>query len=70
LDPQAIFFARSEGVRLGDELILDCYRLAEHYHQPPEHFLNMTLSVLQTHRHYTAELIRQRQAAQRRPDEE
>jgi hypothetical protein len=50
--------------------MLDCYRLAEHYHQPPDYFLNMTLSELETHRRYTAELIRRRQAAQRRPDEE
>ena len=72
MDPQTIFFAGSEGFQfqLGEELVLDCYRLAEHYHQPPEYFLNMKVSDLQTHRRHTAELIRLRQAAQRARDED
>jgi hypothetical protein len=54
---------------VGDEkdLILDCYRLARHYHQAPDVFLNMPLDEVQLHLSRTIELAeimrRQQQAA-------
>ena len=40
------------------EIILDCYRLARWYHQPPDHFLNMPLSDVRLHLIRTIELAK------------
>ena len=40
------------------EIILDCYRLAKHYHVSPTIFLDMTLGEISMHLHYTAEVTR------------
>jgi len=37
---------------------LDCYRLAQHYHQNPELFLNMAWKDVVLHMRRTAELSR------------
>jgi hypothetical protein len=41
---------------VADELIIDCYRLARWYHQPPSIFLDMPLSEVRTHLLRTIEL--------------
>jgi len=46
-----------------DDLILDAYRLARYYHQPPDYFLDMPLSVMRNHLKRTAELTRIMRAA-------
>jgi len=43
-------------------MILDCYRLAEHYHQHPDVFLNMPLEDVRLHCYRTAQLIERRRA--------
>lgn len=59
------FFSARSGRLVGDErdLILDCYRLAFHYKQSPEVFLNMPLDEVQLHLSWTIELaeIKRRQ---------
>lgn len=48
-----------------DDLILDCYRLADRFHQNPEVFLEMPLSRIERHVHFIVKLTRlQRQAQQ------
>jgi hypothetical protein len=49
-----------------EDLILNCYRLAEHYHQNPEVFTEMSLSRLDIHIYYTGQLIALREAARQR----
>ena len=44
---------------LASGFVLDCYRLARYYYQPPDHFLNMPLSVMLKHLHYTELMIKQ-----------
>ena len=52
-----------------DELILNCYRLADRFHQNPEVFLEMPLSRVELHVHYIVKLTRlQRQAQERDND--
>jgi hypothetical protein len=43
---------------VGDEveIVLDCYRLARHYHQNPAVFLDMPLSEVRLHLRRTIEL--------------
>jgi hypothetical protein len=41
-----------------DELVLDAYRLAQHFHVSPEVFLAMSLSEVRLHMERTAELDR------------
>jgi hypothetical protein len=41
-----------------DELVLDCYRLARWFHQPPDYFLNMPLSDVRTHLLHTIKLVK------------
>jgi hypothetical protein len=47
-----------------EEMILDCYRLAQFYHQHPDVFLNMTLEEVKLHAYRTAQLLERRRAAQ------
>jgi hypothetical protein len=51
---------------VGDELVLDCYRLARFYHQPPMIFLDMGMSEIRVHMEQTillAEVINRENAA-------
>jgi len=41
-----------------DEIILDCYRLARWYHQAPDHFLAMPLTVVRRHLEWTIKLAK------------
>jgi hypothetical protein len=49
--------------------VLDCYWLAQWYHQNPEVFLAMPLSHTQLHMRRTQEIARMRAAAQRAADD-
>jgi hypothetical protein len=40
-----------------DEFILNCYRLADRYHIDPEYLLDMPMSRVAMHVHYTVKLI-------------
>ena len=62
-DEAAQFFsARSTGlVGSEDELILDAYRLAKHFHVSPEVFLAMPLSDVRLHMERAAQLDRRQQ---------
>jgi hypothetical protein len=44
-----------------DELILDAYRLAKHFHVSPEVFLAMPFSEIRLHMKRTSDLARQQQ---------
>jgi hypothetical protein len=46
--------------QIDDGMVLDCYRLASHYHLDPRIFLDMPLSEVQLHLSRTAQLERQR----------
>ena len=48
-----------------DEDILNCYRLADRFHQNPEVFLEMPVSRVNWHIHYTIKLIEAQAKAQR-----
>jgi hypothetical protein len=65
------FFYRGTGnvVIDQDDLILNCYRLANYYHQNPEVFTEMSLSRLDTHIYYTGRLIALRESARRQQEE-
>jgi hypothetical protein len=56
LRADAFFSANASSV--ADEIILDCYRLARHYSQPPDLFLNMPLNDVRLHLQRTAQLAR------------
>ena len=51
-----------------DELILNCYRLADRFHQNPEVFLEMPLSRVEQHIRYTVKLTRLQRKAQEKSD--
>ena len=52
-----------------DDLVLDCYRLADRYHQNPDVFLSMPLSLTRQHIEFTIKLIEaQRKAAAENDD--
>lgn len=51
-----------------DEKVLNCYRLADRFHQNPDVFLEMPLSRINEHIRYTIKLI-EAQAKARRPRE-
>lgn len=53
-----------------EELILNCYRLAQRFHQNPDVFLSMPVSDIDRHIRYTVMLIDLREAAQRDEDDE
>ena len=63
LEIALFFLAGSAGV-LSDDFVLDCYRLADHYHQPPDVFLAMTAGEIRLHMRRTVELMRQKRAAE------
>ena len=42
---------------VGDQLILDCYRLAKYYSMDPDVFLAKPLSVINRHMKWTGKLI-------------
>jgi hypothetical protein len=48
-----------------DEIILNCYRLADRFHQNPELFLEMPVTRVNWHIHYTVKLIEAQNKAQR-----
>jgi hypothetical protein len=48
-----------------DEIILNCYRLADRFHQNPEVFLDMPVTRVNWHIHYTVKLIEAQNKAQR-----
>jgi hypothetical protein len=41
-------------------LVLDCYWLAQWYHQPPEHFLALPLSEIEMHIYRTQQIAERR----------
>lgn len=43
-------------VGIDDSIILDCYRLARFYNQPPDVFLSMTLADVRLHLQRTIQL--------------
>jgi hypothetical protein len=47
-----------------EDMILDCYRLAQFYHQHPQVFLEMEISEVKLHAARTAQLIERRRAQQ------
>lgn len=53
-----------------DEIILNCYRLADRYHQNPAVFLNMPLSEIGLHLTFTVKLIEAKIAAHARDEED
>jgi hypothetical protein len=52
-----------------DELILNCYRLADRFHQNPDVFLEMPLSRIEKHVEYTVKLSRLQRQAQQESDD-
>lgn len=53
-----------------DEIIINCYRLADRYHQNPEVFIDMPLSRISEHIHYTIKLIELQEKARTRRDDD
>lgn len=54
-----------------DELILNCYRLADRFHQLPDVFLSMPISDIDRHVHFTVKLTKkQREATRQRDDDD
>ena len=51
-------------------MILNCYRLADRYHQNPDVFVNMPLSRVLWHLKYTIKLIEAQNKARPRDDDE
>ncbi|HEY2243459.1 MAG TPA: hypothetical protein VGH47_04445 [Xanthobacteraceae bacterium] len=47
---------------IDDSMILDCYRLAAHYHLDPRIFLDMPVSEVRLHLSRTAQLENSRRA--------
>jgi hypothetical protein len=52
-----------------EDLILNCYRLADRYHQNPDVFLAMPLSRIYDHIKYTVHLIEAQSAARERGED-
>jgi hypothetical protein len=52
-----------------DDLILNCYRLADRFHQNPEVFLEMPLSHVEQHIRWTVKLTRLQRKAQERDED-
>jgi hypothetical protein len=51
-----------------DEFILNCYRLADRYHMDPEYLLDMPMSRVAMHVHYTVKLIEAQARARGKSD--
>lgn len=51
-----------------DEITLNCYRLADRYHQNPEVFIEMPVSRINEHIRYTIKLIEAQNRARPRDD--
>jgi hypothetical protein len=45
-------------------MVLDCYWLARWYHQSPEHFLSMPISVVAVHMSRTQQIIERMRPAE------
>jgi hypothetical protein len=52
-----------------DEFILNCYRLADRYHIDPDYLLDMPMSRVAMHLHYTVKLIDAQMRARRKSDD-
>jgi hypothetical protein len=66
--------AYGEGALIGDELnadeiILNCYRLADRFHQSPEVFIAMPVSRINEHIRYTVKLIEAQNKARKRDND-
>lgn len=53
-----------------EELFLNCYRLADRFHQNPDVFLSMKLSDIDRHVYYTIKLHKKQQDATRPIDDD
>jgi hypothetical protein len=53
----------------GVDIILNCYRLADRYHQNPELFLDMPVSAVERHIDWTIKLIEAQRRAQEQSDD-
>lgn len=53
-----------------DELILNCYRLADRFHQSPDVFLSMSITDIERHVRYTVKLTKLQRAAQGGDDDD
>jgi len=53
-----------------DDVVLDCYRLARWYHQPPDLFLEMPLSKVRLHLVRTIQLAKIMQDANRSEEDD
>lgn len=53
-----------------NEIILDCYRLADRFKQNPSVFLHMPMSELYIHKRYTIRLIDAQMAARANDDDD
>ena len=53
-----------------EKLILDCYRLADRFHQIPDVFLEMPISAVDRHLYYTVMLHRKQQEANAPDDDD
>jgi len=47
-----------------EDVVLDCYRLAKHYHLDPRIFLAMTISEIEQHMYRTGQIEQMRRAAE------
>lgn len=68
----APFFSPRPGSLVGedaDAIVLDCYWLAQWYHQSPEHFLAMPISEVQLHVMRTEQIAKLRQKRAERDDD-
>lgn len=66
MEPCKFFYARDVGERIED-MILDCYQLAEHFGQDPDLFLNKPLSKIKSHMRWLGKLA-MRKAEQQADD--
>lgn len=53
-----------------DEIIVNCYRLADRYHQNPEVFIELPMSRVNEHIRYTIKLIELQEKARRPRDDD
>ena len=53
-----------------EELIVNCYRMAQKFAQSPEVFLNMPISRFNAHLYYTVRMMEAENRARRRRDDD